>query len=82
MGDRVSNQMDVGEKAVGIVLGNVERRNPFRIGSKLGKPLLVSYVPARGIHNGNIMSMRGVQDPEDATQNSGGSKRGKVSWGR
>jgi len=82
MGDRKSNQLEVSEKAVGSISSTATRKL-FKIGSKRGKLPSPRFVPIKGIHTGNIVSVKGVQDVDGALKpNSTSSEGGKVSWNR
>lgn len=63
MGDKKGNGLGVREKAVSSFLG-IAILKPFKIKDNRGKLLSPSYVPVRGIHNGNITYVEGVQETE------------------
>jgi len=80
MGDRKSNRIGVSEKAVGLISGTAMLK-PSRTRIKQGKLFSPIIVLFRGIHSGNIRSVEGVQDVEEATNkpNSTGSEDSKIS---
>lgn len=92
MGDKRSDRMEVGERAVNFTLDltSTSQVKSSGLDRKRGKllwpssPNIGKLVPIRGIHTGDSMYVKGVQDSEENVNslNSESNKSSGFSWNR